>query len=110
MMGSVRSSSSPWRPLPTPVMKTGCGDVVAQVRLGEIGPAPHLHFSSEEKLASWVTLCPGNNISARMGKHGRSRDAGTCIKPMLIQAAWAAIRSGAGCRPGTAGWSPVRRR
>ena len=45
-----------------------------------------------EKLASWVTLCPGNNISARKRKHGRTGDAGTYIKPMLVQAAWAAIR------------------
>ena len=70
----------------------GFGDVVAQAWLGEIGPAPHLHFATCEKLASWVTLCPGNNISARKRKHGRTGDAGTCIKPMLIQAAWAAIR------------------
>ena len=70
----------------------GFGDVVAQAWLGEIGPAPHLHFASHEKLASWVTLCPGNNISARKRKHGRTGDAGTYIKPMLIQAAWAAIR------------------
>ena len=45
-----------------------------------------------QKLACWVTLCPGNNISARKRKHGRTGDAGTYIKPMLIQAAWAAIR------------------
>jgi transposase len=70
----------------------GFGDAVAQAWLAEIGPAPHLHFASPEKLASWVTLCPGNNISARKRKHGRTGDAGTYIKPMLIQAAWAAIR------------------
>ena len=70
----------------------GFGDVVAQARPGEIGPAPHLHFASHQKLASWVTLCSGNNISARKRKHGRTGDAGTYIKPMLIQAAWAAIR------------------
>ena len=70
----------------------GFGDVVAQAWLGEIGPAPHRHFASHEKLASWVTLCPGNNISARKRKHGRTGDAGTYIKPMLVQAAWAAIR------------------
>ena len=70
----------------------GFGDVVAQAWLGEIGPAPHLHFATHEKLASWVTLCPGNNISARKRKHSRTGDAGTYIKPMLIQAAWAAIR------------------
>ena len=83
----------------------GFGDVVAQAWLGEIGPAPHLHFATHEKLACWVTLCPGNNISARKRKHGRTGDAGTYIKPMLIQAAWAAIRVRAGCRPGTTGWS-----
>ena len=70
----------------------GFGDVVAQAWLGEIGPAPHRHFATHEKLACWVTLCPGNNISARKRKHGRTGDAGTYIKPMLIQAAWAAIR------------------
>ena len=70
----------------------GFGDVVAQAWLGEIGPAPHLHFATHEKLASWVTLCPGNNISARKRKHGRTGDAGTYIKPMLVQAAWATIR------------------
>src|SRR5207247_4175582 len=70
----------------------GVGDVVAQAWLGEIGPAPHRHFASHEKLASWVTLCPGNNISARKRKHGHTGDAGTYIKPMLVQAAWAAIR------------------
>jgi transposase len=78
----------------TGLLKTlpGFGDVVAQAWLGEIGPAPHRHFATHEKLASWVTLCPGNNISARKRKHGRTGDAGTYIKPMLIQAAWAAIR------------------
>ena len=50
----------------------GFGDVVAQAWLGEIGPAPHRHFATHEKLASWVTLCPGNNISARKRKHGRA--------------------------------------
>jgi transposase len=70
----------------------GFGDIVAWAWLGEIGPAPHLWFSSHQKLASWVTLCPGNNISARKRKRGRTGDAGTYIKPMLVQAAWAAIR------------------
>ena len=59
---------------------------------GRDRPRPAPCFASHEKLASWVTLCPGNNISARKRKHGRTGDAGTYIKPMLIQAAWAAIR------------------
>jgi transposase len=70
----------------------GVGDIVARAWLGEIGPAPHRHFPSHDKLASWVSLCPGNNISARKRKHGRTGDAGTYIEPMLVQAAWAAIR------------------
>jgi len=70
----------------------GFGDVVAQAWLGEIGPAPHRWFASHEKLACWVSLCPGNNISAKKRKHGRTGDAGTYIKPMLVQAAWSAIR------------------
>jgi transposase len=71
----------------------GFGDVVTSTWLAEIGPAPHQWFASHDKLASWVTLCPGNNISARKRKHGRTGDAGTYIKPMLIQAAWNAIRT-----------------
>ena len=65
----------------------GFGDVVTSAWLAEIGPAPHQWFASHEKLASWVTLCPGNNISAGKRKHGRTGDAGTYIKPVLIQAA-----------------------
>ena len=71
----------------------GFGDVIAQAWLGEIGPVPHRHFAGHDKLACWVTLCPGNNISARKRKHGRTGDAGTYIKPMLIQAAWNGIRT-----------------
>jgi transposase len=71
----------------------GFGDVVTSAWLAEIGPAPHRYFPSHEKLASWVTLCPGNNISAGKRKHGRTGDAGTYIKPVLIQAAWSAIRT-----------------
>jgi transposase len=71
----------------------GFGDVVTSAWLAEIGPAPHQWFASHEKLASWVTLCPGSNISAGKRKHGRTGDAGTYIKPVLIQAAWAAIRT-----------------
>ena len=51
----------------------------------------HRWFPSHDKLASWVTLCPGNNISARKRKSGPTGDADTYIKPALIQAAWAAV-------------------
>jgi transposase len=71
----------------------GFGDTVAQAWLAEIGPAPHEYFASHEKLASWVTLCPGNYMSAGKRAHGRTGQAGTYIKPLLVQAAWAAIRT-----------------
>jgi len=70
----------------------GFGDVVAWAWLGEIGPEPHRWFPDHEKLACWVTLCRGTNISARKRKYGRTGDAGTYIKPMLIQAAWEAVK------------------
>ena len=71
----------------------GFGDAVAQAWLAEIGPAPHEYFASHEKLASWVTLCPGNHVSAGKRRYGRTGNAGAYIKPMLVQAAWAAIRT-----------------
>ena len=71
----------------------GFGGTVAQAWLAEIGPAPHEYFASHEKLASWVTLCPGNYMSAGKRAHGRTGNAGAYIKPMLVQAAWAAVRT-----------------
>jgi transposase len=71
----------------------GFGDVVTAGWLGAIGPAPHQHFATAERLASWVTLCPGNYISARKSRSGRTGDGGNYIKPLLVQAAWAAIRT-----------------
>jgi transposase len=89
----ITAKAAPWQRETGLLMSLpGFGHAVAQAWLAEIGPAPHLHFASHEKLASWATLCPGNNISARKRKYGRTGDAGTYIKPMLIQAAWAAIR------------------
>jgi transposase len=70
----------------------GIGLVTAAVWLAEIGPEPHRWFDGHGKLASWVSLCPGNHISARKRKHGKTGDAGTYIKPALIEAAWGAIR------------------
>ena len=66
--------------------------MVAWTWIAAIGPAPHQWFGSHEKLASWVSLAPGNHISAGKRKHSRTGDAGTHIKPVLVQAARAAIR------------------
>ena len=70
----------------------GFGNVVVAGWLGEIGPAPHQHFATAQRLASWATVCPGNYMSAKKSKGGRTGDGGNYIKPLLVQAAWAAVR------------------
>ena len=70
----------------------GFGDVVVAGWLGAIGPAPHQHFATARRLASWATVCPGNYMSAKKSKGGRTGDGGNYIKPLLVQAAWAAVR------------------
>ena len=62
----------------------GSGDIVAWAWIAEIGPAPHQWFASHRKLASWVSLAPGSNVSAGKRKHGRTGDAG-CGVPKLDQ-------------------------
>jgi hypothetical protein len=92
--GQIADRAGRW-PRELGLLKTvpGFGDVVSAAWLAEIGPEPHRWFPSHDKLASWVTLCPGNNISARKRKSGRTGEAGTYIKPVLVQAAWAAIQA-----------------
>ena len=89
----IAAGAVPWQ-REIGLLKTipGIGDIVAQAWIAEIGPAPHRWFPSHDKLASWVSLAPGNYISAGKRRHGRTGDAGTYIKPMLVQAAWSAIR------------------
>ena len=70
----------------------GFGDVVTAGWLGAIGPAPHEFFATAGRLASWATVCPGNYMSAKKSKGGRTGDGGAYIKPLLVQAAWAAVR------------------
>jgi transposase len=89
----IAARAVPWQ-REMDLLKTipGFGDVVAWAWLAEIGPAPHQWFSSSGKLASWASLAPGNYISAGKRGYGRTGDAGTYIKPMLVQAAWAAVK------------------
>jgi len=89
----IAGKAAPWQ-REMDLLKTipGFGDVVAHAWIAEIGPAPHQWFSSAGKLASWVTLAPGNYMSAGKRRYGRTGDAGAYIKPMLVQAAWSAIK------------------
>jgi transposase len=81
-----------WQQVALLVRIPGFGEVTAWTWIAEIGPAPHQWSGSKEKLACWTGLAPGNHISAGKRKHSRTSDAGTYIKPALVQAAWAAIR------------------
>ena len=70
----------------------GFGEVIAAGWPGATGPAPHQRFATASRLACWAAICPGNYRSAKKSKGGRAGGGGACIKPRLIQAAWAAIR------------------
>ena len=83
----------------------GFGNVVVAGWLGAIGPAPHEHFATAQRLASWATVCPGNYMSAKKSKGGRTGDGGNYIKPLLVQAAWAAVRVPGRLQARFSGWS-----
>jgi len=52
------------------------------------GPFPDCHH-----LASWATVCPGNNESAGKGKSGRTRPGNRWLRATLTQTAWAGAAS-----------------
>ncbi len=90
----VAARAAPWQ-REAGLLKTipGFGDTAAWTWIAEIGPAPHGWFASGGKLASWAGLAPGNYVSAGKRGYGRTSEAGTYIKPVLVQAAWSAVRA-----------------
>lgn len=91
--GRIAEAAAAWQDA-IELLKTipGFGDVTARTWIAEIGPAPHEWFATVAKLACWTGLAPGNYVSAGKRRYGRTGMAGTCIKPALVEAAWAAIR------------------
>ncbi len=81
------------RPQQLLVMIPGIGPTAAAAVLAEIGTTPAEHFPSAEQLASWTGLCPGNHESAGKRKHGKPRKGNQHVGPILVQAAWSAIRT-----------------
>jgi hypothetical protein len=89
----IRSAVARWRQqVAFRVRIPGFGEVTAWTWSAQTGPAPHPWSGSREKLACGTGLAPGHHISAGKREPGRTGDAGTCITPALVQAAWAAIR------------------
>jgi transposase len=70
----------------------GIGQTTAITILSEIGSdmAP---FGSSKRLCRWAGLTPGNNESAGKKKSVRITRAGVYLKPALVEAAHAAVKS-----------------
>ena len=64
----------------------------AVIVISEIG-ADMTQFSSSKRLCCWAGLTPGNNESAGKKKSVRITRAGVYLKPALVQAAHAAVKS-----------------
>lgn len=71
----------------------GIGARGAAAILTEIGAHPAEYFASDAHLACWTGLCPGNHESAGKRKHGTPHKANQHVKPILVEAAWSAVKT-----------------
>ncbi len=71
----------------------GIGVGASATVISEIGADPAAWFPSAEHLASWVRLCPGNHESAGKRHHGARRKGNQHLQPVLVECAWAAVRT-----------------
>jgi transposase len=51
------------------------------------------HFGSDKRLASWATICPGNNESAAKRRSGRTRRGNRYLRRILVECAHATERT-----------------
>jgi transposase len=70
----------------------GIGPLTAASVLSEIGVEVGVFFPTAAHLASWAGACPGNHESAGKRRHGKRRKGNQHLQPVLVEAAWAAVR------------------
>lgn len=70
----------------------GIGAQSTEIILSEIGNNVDA-FSSEDKLAAWVGLAPGNKESAGKTYYSGRRDGNVYLRTAMLQVAWSAVRT-----------------
>jgi transposase len=78
--------------LPLLMTIPGIGRRTAEVIVAEIG-SDMSPFASDQKLAAWAGMCPGNNESAGKRRSGRTRPGDRWLRAALVQAGWILSRS-----------------
>ena len=94
LAGQIAAKAAPWQ-RELDLLKTlpGFGDTVAQAWLALIGPAPASALRQPREARLLGHLVPGEQHQRQKAQAQPDRgNAGTYIKPMLVQAAWNAIR------------------
>jgi len=70
----------------------GISEIASRDILAEVGPTLEA-FATDAALSSWSGLCPGNNESAGKRRSGRSPVFKHHLKTIMIEVAWAAVRT-----------------